>query len=71
MGTFTDKEKELIFKQPRSDAVKSYVKFVSEGGVPETGAGKGKEPIENWCACHNRDPCPKIAELEKKFGIVF
>jgi hypothetical protein len=51
-------------KLKRSAAFKEYIRFIKEGGVPEPGAGKGHEPIEKWCSCHNRYPCPLLKELE-------
>ncbi len=59
-------ERQIAVRQKRSKANKIYVKFIKNGGIPKPGLGKGMEPKEDWCECHNRVPCPIDEELKKE-----
>lgn len=55
-------EKQELLRIKRSGAEKISRQFLAEGGIPQSGLGKGKEP-KPWCECHNRNPCPLDKEL--------
>lgn len=62
--TDEDEERRKLVTLKRSTAFKAYLIHKAAGGEFAAGSGKGKEPIEEWCSCHNRAPCPLEAELK-------
>lgn len=56
-------EKQELLRQRRSGANKIYAKAQKAGFKFRLGAGKGLEPKDQWCECHNRAPCPIAEEI--------